>query len=1038
MVYYNNIIFQVLIPKLQRLHIERMENLKEIWPCDFQKSEEVKLREIEVDNCKNLVNLFPCNPMPLMCHLEDLKLWNCGSIEAIFNFDLDCVAAIEKGSISLRRIQVFRCDKLVDLFPCNPMPLLHHLEELEVSDCGSIEALFNIDLDCVGETGKEGGSNSLRSIDVWDLGKLQEVWRIKGGENNSGIPIRGFQAVESIYIRDCMRFRNIYSPTTTNFDLGALTSMAILNSGEIGREHESSQEKETTVFPPCLINSCHNLRNLKLDRYQGVEVIFEMKSTPRSQDNQHRMLPYLEKMKILDMESMSHVWKCNWNEFLGLHVESPFHNLTTIKLEWCRSIKYLFSPLMAEHLSNLKKVKIGFCDAIEEVFSNRDDEYEEKITSTSTHISTTLFPRLDSLSLYGLQNLKSIGGGGGGAKGRNNEISFNSTTTTAASFLDQYKFSQRGGVSWSLCQYAREIEILECHALSSVIPWYAAGHMQKLQELEIYCCHGMKEVFETQGINKSVVKLELGNLKRLEIDDCDLLEHIFTFSTLESLVQLEELLIESCKAMKVIVVKAEEHGVQQTTMASSSKVVVFPRLKRIHLEYLQELVGFFLGTNEFQWPSLKKVGIYGCPQMKVFTAGGSTAPQLKYVRTRLGKHSPECWFNSHVTTTTTGQLQESTSFSCPAATSEVIHWSFHNLIELRVAGDISVQKIVPSSELLQLQKLEKIQVSECDLVEEVFEAFEGTNSGFDESSQTTTTLVNLPNLTQVELKWLPCLRHIWKSNQCTVFEFPNLKRLFIKKCDMLEHVLNSSMVGSLLQLQELHISSCNHIEEVIVQDGNIVVEEKEEEYDGKMNEIVLPHLKSLELYTLPCLRYIWKCNRWTLFGFPNLTTVCIAGCDSLQHVFSSSIVGSLKQLQELSISICRQMEGVIVKDANIVVEEEEESDGKMSELILPRLKSLKLDELPCLKGFCIGKVDFSFPLLNTLTIEKCTAITTFTMGNSSTPELKGIQTDFWLLLCRGRHQLLYKDETSGIQQGHKLCLVGWNVMTREWNGPTTK
>ncbi|KAL7611971.1 hypothetical protein Lser_V15G04964 [Lactuca serriola] len=122
--------------------------------------------------------------------------------------------------------------------------------------------------------------------------------------------------------------------------------------------------------------------------------------------------------------------------------------------------------------------------------------------------------------------------------------------------------------------------------------------------------------------------------------------------------------------------------------------------------------------------------------MKVFTAGGSTSPQLKYVRTRLGKHSPECWFNSHVTTTTTGQLQESTSFSCPAATSEVIHWSFHNLIELRVAGDISVQKIVPSSELLQLQKLEKIQVSECDLVEEVFEAFEGTNSGFDESSQT--------------------------------------------------------------------------------------------------------------------------------------------------------------------------------------------------------------------------------------------------------------------------------------------------------------
>lgn len=65
------------------------------------------------------------------------------------------------------------------------------------------------------------------------------------------------------------------------------------------------------------------------------------------------------------------------------------------------------------------------------------------------------------------------------------------------------------------------------------------------------------------------------------------------------------------------------------------------------------------------------------------------------------------------------------------------------------------------------------------------------------------------------------------------------------------------------------------------------------------------------------------------------------------------------------------MDEVIVKDANIVVEEEEESDGKMSELMLPRLMSLKLDKLPCLKGFCIGKADFSFSLLDTLTIHKC-------------------------------------------------------------------
>ncbi|CAH1435240.1 unnamed protein product [Lactuca virosa] len=926
--------------------LEDLFNIQLDCVAAFEKGS-ISLKRIFVSRCDKLVNLFPCNPLPLLHRLEELVVWKCGSIEELFNIGLDCVAAIEKGSISLRRIDVSSCDKLVDLFPCNPLQLLQHLEELQVQKCRSIEALFNIDLDCVGETG-EGGTSSLRSIEVRKLGKLQEVWRIKGA-NHSRIPIRGFQAVESIRIKNCNRFRNIFSPSASNFDLGALTSMDIIESGEIRRKYgsvESSQGQENTLFPTNHIHSFHYLRNLELVEYQGVEVIFEMKSTPTSQDNQQRILPYLENLDIRSLGRMSHVWKCNWNKFLILHrkpSESPFHNLTIIEMKSCRRIKYLFSPLMAKLLSNLKKVEIEGCAGMEEVVSNRDDEEEEeRITSTSTHItSTTLFPLLDSLILESLQNLKCIGGGGG-AKAGNNEISFSSTTTTT-SFLDQYKFSQVDGVSWTLCQYPREISIWKCHALLNVIPWHAAGQIQKLQVLKIYSCDKMKEVFETQGmnksvitlklpnlkkleitycdllehiftsstleslvqleelcitncdamkeivvkeeddevektttktsfskavafpclktiklehlpelvgfflgINKSVIMLELGNLKKLEITYCGLLEHIFTFSTLESLVQLEKLMIKNCKAMKVIVVKEEDDGVEKTTTnGSSSKAMVkFPRLKSITLLNLRELVGFFLGTNEFQWPSLDELGIFNCPEMKVFTSGGSTAPQLKYVQTWTGKYSPPgSWFNSHVTTTNTGQQHqetpcpnlESRSSSCPAASTsedEINIWSFHNMIELDVAYNHHVEKIIPSNELLQLQKLEKIQVRDCNSAEEVFEALEGTNnSGFDESQ---TTLVQLPNLTQVELDKLPCLRYIWKSNRCTVFEFPTLTRVSIERCDRLEHVFSSSMVGSLLQLQELHIIKCKHMGEVFV------VEEEEEESDGKMNEIVFP------------------------------------------------------------------------------------------------------------------------------------------------------------------------------------------------------
>ncbi|CAI9270381.1 unnamed protein product [Lactuca saligna] len=162
--------------------------------------------------------------------------------------------------------------------------------------------------------------------------------------------------------------------------------------------------------------------------------------------------------------------------------------------------------------------------------------------------------------------------------------------------------------------------------------------------------------------------------------------------------------------------------------------------------------------------------------------------------------------------------------------------------------------------------------------------------------------------------------------------------------------------------------------------------------------VKLPNLTQVELHELDCLRYIWKSNRWTAFEFPNLTRVQISYCFRLEHVFNSSMVGSLLQLQELDISWCNHMEEAIVKDADVFVEEdkEKESDGKMNKeiLVLPRLKSLILKYLPCLKGFSLAKEDFSFPLLDTLRIVECLAIRTFTKGNSATPKLKDIETNF--------------------------------------------
>ncbi|GKB71613.1 resistance protein candidate RGC20 [Tanacetum coccineum] len=642
---------------------------------------------------------------------------------------------------------------------------------------------------------------------------------------------------------------------------------------------ELNDDISKVAFPFYLLHTFHHLRQLVLWECKAVDVAFEIMS-PSSRDLAHDtqqplILPYLEVLDLYDLERMSHVWKCNWNEFLILQKpqsQSSFQNLTTIKMWTCNSIKYLFSPHMAKFLSNLKKVhiwscygieevvsnrydedasmhfptnttnffpRIACCDGIEEVVSNRDDED----ASIYSHTTTTFFPHLDILKLVKLRNFRRIAGG---------------VESVSTDIHDELKLSQASW-SWSLCQYAREISITECDVLPSVIPWYVVGQMQKLQVLEISDCKSMTEVFETQEINnksgtdtgKSLPRLEyitmltLPKLKILKIQGCHLLKHVFTFSTLKSLAELEELEIKDCKAMEVIV--NQETGDQK---------VVFPHLKSLILVNLPNFVGFFLGKNEFTWTALEKVVISECPQITVFTYGQSTAPKLKFISTSLGKHSVECGLNFHVTTTshqTRLPSYESTSSYSPT-TMERLPWSYHNLIEMDLKNNPSGgESLFSSDKLLQLQKLKSVCFGGCVVTNEIFDS---------------ETVAEIPNLRQVDLECLSSLKYIWKSKQEAVLKFPNLTRLSIDGFGSLEYVFTCPMVGSILQLQELHISYCDSMKEIV---------KGEEECDAMVNApVVFPCLKLLKLYCLVSLEGF--CLGKEAFEFPSLDTLQIGGC----------------------------------------------------------------------------------------------------------------------------------------------------------------
>ncbi|KAF8006541.1 hypothetical protein BT93_K0749 [Corymbia citriodora subsp. variegata] len=139
---------------------------------------------------------------------------------------------------------------------------------------------------------------------------------------------------------------------------------------------------------------------------------------------------------------------------------------------------------------------------------------------------------------------------------------------------------------------------------------------------------------------------------------------------------------------------------------------------------------------------------------------------------------------------------------------------------------------------------------------------------------------------------------------------------------------------------------------------------------------ILSQLRELTLIDLPSLGHIWNKNPQRASYFRNLRTLKVKNCENLRFLFSSSMAKALGQIKEIKIESCELMEEIID-----VQEEELEDAATTDPLEFPLLTSLSLVELPNLKTFFCGKHSIHCPSLTRLTISRCPKMMTFSSFN---------------------------------------------------------
>ncbi|KAK9218908.1 hypothetical protein WN943_007546 [Citrus x changshan-huyou] len=343
-------------------------------------------------------------------------------------------------------------------------------------------------------------------------------------------------------------------------------------------------------------------------------------------------------------------------------------------------------------------------------------------------------------------------------------------------------------------------------------------------------------------------------LRDMRVNGCDKLKNVFPLVIGRGLQQLQFIEVTECQNLDVIF--AAERGDESSN--SNTQVIELTQLTILELCYLPQLTSFCTGDLHFEFPSLEKLRILECPQVKfkssIHESTKKVFPNLEYLSVdekHIGLFPEDLpcklkfldvWLDGSTAILSLDDFLQrfhSIKFLCIEGNGEYV---WEELFETVKNGmNARIKGINEHPDLRQILKQESYHTNNLEVLE-ISECY---------------NLINLvPSSTS----------------------FQNLETLAVDCCDGMINILTSSTAKSLVRLKQMEISHCKLITEIVVDDD-----------DGGDNyaanyEIVFSELKELLLLNLESLTSFCSVNNCA-FKFPSLERLVVEDCPNMS-IFS--------------------------------------------------------------------------------------------------------------------------------------------------------